>query len=348
MRALQISGPGLVEELSVPTPDILEDELLIRVSYSGICATDYEILGGEMALIREGKIKFPVRFGHEWVGVVEKVGSAVTKFSLNDRVISDSGIACGHCAACQKGDYAACSEIRSVGTVNCWDGSFAEYIKIPERHLHKVPDCISQKEATVIEPASISLVGVEKLGNLTGKSVLVVGTGAIGMCAVAFAKYKGAAKVYLAGRTDEKLEIGKKMGADRVINIRKESLADVIVAETNGKGVFGVIETSGNIEAVEGCLKYVSYGGIVVYIGFYDKTVPNFAIDLVVSNELTVAGVMGHFGSTVDVIHALESGIVDLTPIITHIIPFDQAKDAMMHPEKIPGVRVKILVDCQH
>ena len=126
MRAFQIDGPGVVSEISVPVPEIAEDEVLIRIAYSGICATDYEILGGEMALIREGKIRYPVRFGHEWSGTVEKVGGKVTKFKPGDHVLSDSGISCGKCPVCKEGRYFSCKNKRSVGTVNCWDGSFAE------------------------------------------------------------------------------------------------------------------------------------------------------------------------------------------------------------------------------
>ena len=345
MRALEIASPNVVNELSVPIPEIGNDEVLIRVAYSGICATDYEILGGQMALIREGKIRYPVRFGHEWSGVVEKVGCDVTKFVPGDHVISDSGVACGTCEACQENHYAACPNVKSVGTVNCWDGSFAEYMHIPERHLYKLPESIPLKLAAIIEPSGIALEGVRKIRDIQDKTVLVIGTGAIGMTAVAFAKYAGASKVLLAGRTDEKLRVGEKLGADRVINITTENLSDIIMEETNGNGVYGTIETSGNIEAVSQCPDLTAFGGTVAYIGFYDEPARNFPIDTIVSREQTVCGVMGHFGSANYVIDALQSGKLDLMPIVTHEIPFSQAKQAMLCPESLEGIRIKILVN---
>ena len=345
MRALEISGPHAVREISVPIPKIEKDEALIRVAYSGICATDYEILSGDMALVREGKIRYPVRFGHEWSGVVEKVGSSVIRFAPGDHVVSDPGVTCGVCPACRRGDWEACRHVKSVGTVNCWDGSFAEYIRIPERHLYHLPDCISLRHAALIEPAGIALEGIRKMKDVRGRTVLVIGTGAIGMTAVAFAKYAGAARVLLAGRTDAKLEIGKKLGADRAVNIGKENLAEVIVRETDGQGVYGTVETSGNIDAVSQCPDLTAAGGVVAYIGFYDRSADRFPIDTVVSREQCVCGVMGHFGTAGHVIQALETGKVDLMPIVTHTIPFDQALEAMLHPERLEGIRIKILVD---
>ena len=347
MRALEISGPHAVRELTVPIPEIKNDEALIRVAYSGICATDYEILSGEMTLVREGKIRYPVRFGHEWSGVVEKVGSGVTRFAAGDRVVSDPAIICGTCPACRRGEWDACFHKQSVGTVNCWDGSFAEYIRIPERHLHHLPDSISLKQAALIEPAGIALEGIRKMKDVRGKTVLVIGTGAIGMTSVAFAKYSGAARVLLAGRTDTKLEIGKAMGADRTINITKENLAEAVAAETDGRGVYGTVETSGNIDAVSQCPELTASKGYVAYIGFYDQYAGRFPIDTVVSREQTVCGVMGHIGTARLVMEALQTGRVDLMPIVTHIISFDEARDTMLHPEHLEGTRIKILVDMQ-
>ena len=344
MRALEISSPHVVSELSVPIPDIEKDEALIRVAFSGICATDYEILGGEMTLVREGKIRYPVRFGHEWSGVIVKTGDGVASVHVGDRVVSDPGIACGKCPACRQQRYSDCPNIRSLGTINCWDGSFADYIRIPERHLYKLPDSIGLQEAALIEPAGIACEAIRKIDCLEGNIALIVGTGAIGMASVAFAKHCGASRVILAGRTDEKLEIGRQIGADRVVNVRKQSLKDAICEETNGAGVYCVIETTGNIEAVNQCLELAKDGGTVVYVGFYDHGASNFPIDALVSKELNVFGVMGHFGTARDVIKAMEEGL-NLKPIITHEIPFDQARNTMLNPQSLQGPRIKVLVN---
>lgn len=344
MRAFQIDGPGIVSEISVPVPEIEPDEALIRICYAGICATDYEILGGEMALIREGQIRYPVRFGHEWSGVIEKLGSAVTKFKVGDHVLSDSGVTCGKCEACKAGRWSDCKNSRSVGTVNCWDGCFAEYMHVPERHLHRLPDDMDMMTAALIEPSGIALEGLKRGGDLRGKTVVVVGTGAIGMTAVAMARHFHPGKVILAGRTDSKLAIGRRLGADVTINIRNESLIDAVLRENGGRLADFVVETSGNPDAVNNCVLATGYGGTAAYIGFYEKVNPYFPIDIVVSRKITVAGVMGDYGTPAEVIRILESDKIDLSPIITHVISMDELKEAMLHPEKLPGSRIKVVV----
>ena len=343
MRAYQIEGPGVVREINVPIPEIAEDEVLVRVIYSGICATDYEILGGEMELIREGKIRYPVRFGHEFSGIVEKVGSRVTKFQPGDHVLSDSGITCGKCPACAQQRWADCPDIRSVGTVNCWDGSFAQYMRFPERHLYRLPDEMDMMECALIEPSCIALEGVKKGGDIAGKTIVIVGTGAIGMTAVAMAACFGPEKIILAGRTDEKLQTGRQLGAHVAVNIRNEDLFARVMEETGGLGADFVLETSGNGEAVSQCVSLARYGGRVAYIGFYVRRDKSFPIETVVSRELTVCGVMGHFGTPGDVIALMQERHPKLLPVISHVIDFDQVPDALLHPEKYKN-RIKIMV----
>jgi len=344
MRAFQIDGPGVVSEISVPVPEIAEDEVLIRIAYSGICATDYEILDGEMALIREGKIRYPVRFGHEWSGVIEKVGSMVKKFNVGDHVLSDSGISCGKCAACQEGRYSACRNKRSVGTVKCWDGSFAEYMHIPERNLYKLPDDMDMMNAALIEPTCIALSGLRRGGNLEGKTILIVGTGAIGMTAVAISRHYKPGKIILAGRTDSKLEIGKKLGADAAINVRNEDLVEAVLRETDGQGADMVLETSGNPGAVNQCVLSTRYGGTASFIGFYENSVDAFPIDVLVSRKISIHGVMGDFGIPAEVIRIIDEEKIDLTPIITHLISMDELPKALLQPSEFEGNRIKIMV----
>lgn len=332
-----------MKEISAPIPEIGEDGVLVRVVYSGICATDYEILGGEMNLIKEGLIRYPVRFGHEFSGIVEKVGKGVTKFKPGDHVLSDPAVSCGHCPACAQQRWADCPDLKSVGTVNCWPGSFAEYMMFPERHLYHLPENLSMMECALIEPSCIALEGIKKGGDIAGKTIVIVGTGAIGMTAVAMAACFGPAKIILAGRTDSKLQVGKTLGAQVTVNIRKEDLAARVMEETGGLGADFVLETSGNGEAVTQCVHLARYGGRVAYIGFYEREDKSFPIETVVSRELTVCGVMGHFGTPAEVIALMEERRPNLLPVISHVIDFDQVMDAMLHPEKL-GSRIKIMV----
>jgi len=146
------------------------------------------------------------------------------------------------------------------------------------------------------------------------------------------------------GRTDSKLEIGKKLGAKVLVNIREEDMMEAVLRETGGEGADFVLETSGNPEMVNKCVRAAKYGGAVSYIGFYDCPADAFPIDIVVSNKITIAGVMSGFGVPEEVIRILDEDRIDLTPIISHVIDLDELPEALLHPEKLPGTRIKVVV----
>lgn len=345
LKAFQIAAPGELQLIDTPIPELKPDETLVRVAYAGLCATDLAILSGDMSLIRNGSIRYPVRFGHEWSGVVEKVGSAVTEFKPGDRVISETAVTCGVCEACKNKQWSKCANTRSLGTVNCWEGAFADYMLMPERHLYKVPETISLQEAALIEPSCIALAGIKKLNIAPGKTVLVIGTGAIGLASVALAKYFGADRVLLSGRKDGKLEIGRAMGADVCINTTRESMEDAVAKLTNGKGVDVIVETSGNIKLIPEVLRMAGSGAYIGLIGFYEREVPSFAIDEIVMKSLTVRGVMGEFQLPGELLDILATGKLQLKPMISHVIPFERTADVMYNINDYADTRIKVLAE---
>ncbi|NLZ54768.1 MAG: alcohol dehydrogenase catalytic domain-containing protein [Thermoanaerobacteraceae bacterium] len=270
MKALIVASRGKLEFIETEVPKVGPNDVLVKVAYCGICATDLAILSGETSFVRDGLIKYPVRIGHEWSGVVADVGENVKDIKVGDRVVTDTAVSCGECVCCLKGDYQSCENIKSVGTVNCWDGAFAEYMLMPRRHVFKLPDSLGLMEAALVEPAGIALSGVDKCDLSLDKDVLIIGTGDIGLAAVAIAKSKGARKVFLSGRKAFKLEKGQQMGADAVVNVTNEDLKDFIMKNTEGKGVDVIIETSGNIKVINQCMELVKNSATIVLIGFYE------------------------------------------------------------------------------
>jgi len=326
-------------------PRVGPGDVLTRVAWSGICGTDLAILSGDMSLVREGFITYPVRIGHEWSGIVEQVGKEVKGFKAGDRVVSDTAVTCGSCEYCLRGELGKCQKCRSLGTVNHWPGSFAEYMLMPERHMHALPDSIDLDEAALIEPATIALAGVQKIGITPSTSVLIVGTGAIGLAALALAKSKGAGRVLLSGRKPGKLAVGKAMGADAVVNVMEEDLAGFVMKNTEGKGVDAVLETSGNIETISQCLNVVAPRGTIALIGFFETTLNGFDIDSLVFKEVQMRGVMGEFGLAAQVIDIMAKQKLSLKPLITHRIPFDKAIEAMKTANEKNATRIKMLVE---
>jgi L-iditol 2-dehydrogenase len=344
MKAMLIHAPKDVRYIEVEKPRVGPEDLLVRVRYCGLCGTDLAIYGGDMSFIRDGLIKYPVRIGHEWSGIVAETGSSVKDFKAGDRVIGDNGVSCGKCAACVGGDFRHCTDGRAVGTVNCWDGGFAEYILMPERHMYHLPEEISLEDGALLEPLSIAFSGVKASGIHKGSSVLVIGTGAIGLASVMLAKHLGAGPVMLAGRNDGKLEAGKRMGADVLINLKRESLKDAVLRETMGLGVDVVLETSGAIEHVGGSLGYLAKKGTLLLIGFYETTLDGYTIDSLVLNQLRIIGTAGE-PSMHDLIELVSKGGLTMAPTITSRISFAEAADEIRNADATHNDRIKTLVE---
>ena len=345
MKALIVAAPGDIRMIETEKPNVGAKDVLAKVMYAGICGTDLAILSGDMSFVRDGLIKYPIRIGHEWSGIVEEVGEEVIGFKPGDRVVSDSGVTCGKCEHCLSSNFKLCENIRSVGTINCWDGSFSEYMIMPYWHMHKLPNNISMEEAALIEPTSIALSGV-KQSNISSESrVLVVGTGPIGIAAVSLAKNAGAAKVLLSGRKKFKLDVGKTVGADAVVNVTKEDLRDFIMKNTEDKGVDVIIETSGNIEILNQCLDVAKPKALIALIGFYEKNLNDFNIDKFVVNRLQMKGILAELGLVQEVIGMMASESLNLKSLITHKLKFNEAIEAMRTANEKNDTKIKMLVE---
>jgi L-iditol 2-dehydrogenase len=246
MKVLLAYTPGELRVVDMDTPKPGPHDVLAKVSYCGVCATDVAIMKGLLHLGDGLDPIYPVRVGHEWSGVVVETGSETQRIKVGDRVISDTSYSCGECEYCLKGEYQNCVNGRAIGTIkNCWPGAFAEYMLVRERSTFKVPDNVDLDEAALVEPASIGLYGLLRSPMGPGQNLLVVGTGPIGLGGMACAKGMGVGKTLLAGRKDKKLEIGRLMGADVLINTTRDNLYDVVMRETNGRGMDIIMDTSG-------------------------------------------------------------------------------------------------------
>ena len=345
MKAITVYGPHDARMEVVPKPLPVGDMLVIKVCRTGVCATDLSIFTGDSSFIRSGEIKYPCRFGHEYAGIVESVGPEVTKFKPGDRVYTENFVTCGKCDACKRGDYMACGHIDSVGTVNCWDGCFAEYMQMPERHVYHLPDELSMDEGALIEPASISYDAFRGVTLTHADTAVVYGTGAIGMISVWLAKYYGAGQVILVGRTDEKLEKGLELGADYVINNRREDAVARIKELTGGFGGTFFVETSGSGAALRDCILAARRYARISVLSFYERELDGLPVDPLVLGCLSIVGGAGRFGNAPAVCEIMVKNPVKLTPCISHHVPFRECLDVFENEEKYHGTKIKIMVD---
>ena len=323
MKVFESLGCGNGRIVDMPIPKISDNDVLVKVCYCGICGTDQDLFSSECSFAENGEVTYPVRLGHEWSGVVEKVGYKVKDFKKGDRVVGDNAITCGKCDACKRGDYENCEHMLNVGTIDpVYDGAFSEYYVIPEHHLHKIPDGISLKEASLAEPMSVAYGGIKRM-NITEKStVAIIGTGCIAMSALVLAKCLGAKKVFVIGRNSEKLKVAKKLGAD-VINIKECDAVAKIRELTEEKGADFVLECSGASGTFVQSTEIAAFRGVVALIGFYENREKDVNVDLMVSKALTMFGVMGEMDNMSRVLKILAEHKPDLLPIITDELPFD-------------------------
>ena len=330
MTRLVAKEPGKTEYIEQPKYVADGDNVVVKTMRCGICATDISIVSGEAFFIKDGRTKYPVEFGHEWAGIVTEVGPDVKDIKVGDHVISDSGVSCGVCDACKRGDYNKCKKMRSLGTIDAWPGGFCEYMKFPERHIHKLPMELDWDNAALIEPAAISYGGVLRAGVDRTKTVLVIGTGAIGMCAAAVAHHIGAKKVMVSGRTDFKLDIAKKVGADVVTNSTQMPLVDFIKQECGDDGVDVIIECSGNVNVLNDAVRVLAPRGTLALAGFFERPIDNFNLDEFVMKEGVLQSVMGSVEATLACLKFIGDEGLDLRPIITQRVKFKDAQDAFM------------------
>ncbi len=323
MKVLLAEGYGKASVVEMPVPEVSGDKVLVRVCYCGICGTDQDLFSSDCSFVEDGLVSYPLRLGHEWSGVVEKIGPDVKNFKKGDRVVGDNAVCCEKCDACLAGDFKNCHHLLNVGTIDpMYDGAFCEYYIISERHLHIIPEKMSLKAASLAEPLSVAYGGIKKM-NITKDSVVaIIGTGCIGMAAIVLAKALGAKKVVLIGRNPDKLKVAEELGAE-IINIRNSDAKAEIDRITNGNGADFVLECSGAKETFKQALDIAAFRATVALIGFYAAKEDDVNVDMIVAKAISLFGVMGAMGDMADALDILRANYVDLSPIISYELPFD-------------------------
>lgn len=323
MKVLLSEGRSKGGIVTMPIPEVAPGTVLVKVAYCGICGTDQDLFSGECSFAENGQVTYPVRLGHEWSGVVEAVGAGVSDFHGGDLVVGDNAVSCGKCDACLVGDYAHCAHMLNVGTIDpVYDGAFCEYYLIPAHHLHRIPEGISLKAASLAEPLSVAYGGIKHMNITPHSTVAVIGTGCIGMAAVVLAKCLGAKTVWMIGRNESKLQAASALGAE-IINIKECDAVEAVMTATGGRGADFVLECSGARETFKQAIDLAAFRATVALIGFYEHKENDVNVDTMVAKALTLIGVMGEMGNMAGALQILDEHKPDLLPIITDELDFD-------------------------
>jgi len=320
MNALvkKYAKPGLwLEEVDMPV--IGEQDVLIKMKKTAICGTDVHIYNWDEW--SQATIPVPMTIGHEFVGEIVEIGPGVKDFKVGDLVSGEGHIVCGHCRNCLAGRRHLCKNTMGVGVNRT--GIFAEYAAIPMQNVWLCDPAISEDVLSIMDPLG-NAVHTALSFDLLGEDVLITGAGPIGIMAAAIAKHAGARHVVVTDVNDYRLDLAKKMGADRVVNPMKEKLSDVMV-ELNMKEGFDVgLEMSGNASAFSDMIDNMFHGGKIAMLGIQGPDTP-VDWNKVVFNGLFIKGIYGRemFETWYKMTSMLQSGL-DVSEVITHKMPYTE------------------------
>jgi len=308
-------------------PKLGHNDLLIKIKKTAICGTDIHIYNWDDWA--QKTIPVPMIVGHEYAGEVVDIGIEVKGFSIGDRVSGEGHITCGHCRNCRGGRTHLCRNTVGVGVDR--EGCFAEYLVIPAYNAFKLPDEISDDLAAIFDPFG-NAVHTALSFDLVGEDVLITGAGPIGIMAAAVAKHVGARHVVITDVNEYRLELARKMGATRAVDVSKEKLSDVMTELGMSEGFDVGMEMSGVPMAFTDMLDNMNNGGKIAMLGIPGQ---NMAIDWsqVIFKGLTIKGIYGRemFETWYKMASLIQSGL-DLKPIITHhfnVDDFQQGFDIM-------------------
>lgn len=356
MKAWVLGDPGQLSlvEKAVPTPK--KAEVLVRIDAVAICATDFEIIEHGPPAMIEGGAPFNKNYtpGHEYMGTVVALGPGVDEFRIGERVTVEIHAGCGQCKRCRQGMYTSCHNYgKNYGDVDkghrangfTTDGGFCEYQVNNINTLIHVDDAMSDEEATLVVTAGTSMYGLTELGGLVaGDAVVVSGPGPIGLLGAAVAKALGAQPVILTGTRDNRLEMGKRLGADHVINVRKENVVEAVRRITDGKGADFVVECSGAPNAVNEAAQMLNRGGKICLAAFPSEEVP-IDVAYLVRNNIYLYGIRGEGKSATHRAEAfMRQKRFDATIIHTHTFDMEDLPEALRYAKDRVDDAIKVVV----
>ena len=333
-------APGAVWHEDLPIPKVGPRDVLVRVRATAICGTDQHIY--PWTPYAQARLKLPMVFGHEFAGDIMETGSQVTEFHPGQRVAGETHIPCNKCYMCRSNRRHNCADMKIIGVHA--PGSFAEYIAFPADCVYVLPDNISYEHGSMLEPMGVAVHGVSR-AEVAGQTVLVYGAGPIGLMAVGAAKVMRAKKIFCADLFDAKLKVAKEVGADVVVNTKKEDLHDIIYQQTDGTGVDVVIDYTGNNQALKSGFDCLRKNGTFVVVGLPSKDTTLDWTKNIIYKEATVYGVTGRlmYETWDECIQILNSPDFKLEKMIGGIYPLKEYEKAFQDIDTgIPGKLILI------
>lgn len=323
MRAIvkYAEGEGNIELREVPEPEVGNAEVKIKVKAVGICGSDLHIYKGDIGI----PTRIPFTIGHEFSGIITEVGKNVSRFKVGERVTAEnSRYTCGHCHYCMTGNYNLCN--KRLATGYAFDGAYADYCVVPENRVYTLPDNVDFLTAALTDPSACVYHAVHDLtGVNAGDTVLITGSGAMGLFAVQYVKANGGIAIITGLAQDAKrLALAQALGADYIINVSEMNIENEIKTITNNKGVDIALECSGNQRAAADCLTLLRRQGKYTQIGIFGKSI-TLDLDRVLYGEIQLTGSFSQkYTGWKAALELASLGKIQARPLITDILPLEE------------------------
>lgn len=315
----------VIREIPVPEPG--RGQVLVKLEYVGICGSDIHYFHTGACGAYKVDLSEDFMLGHECAGTIVEVGEGVKSLKAGDRVALEPGITCGTCEACKSGHYNLCPDVVFLATPPV-QGCNEEYIAFPENMCFKLPDNVSTLEGCLIEPLSVGFHAANQGGVEVGDTVVILGSGCIGLVTLLSCKAHGAGKVIVADLVDARLEKAKELGADHVINSKKQDIFEEIKKLLGERGADKVFETAGSPVTIAQTPFLVRRGGTVVLVGLSAQEEINYNFAQIMDKEATIKSVFRYRNIYAKAIAAVAGGAINVKGIVTHQFDLEHAQEA--------------------
>ena len=334
MKCVVIEKPGKVVYTEREPGVLPRDFARIKVMAAAICATDLEVIDGNIPA------NYPLTPGPEWSGIVESVADEKYAYLVGKRVTGSNDVSCRTCEACRSGNWRYCKEFEEIGFKR--HGAYAEYIDVPAYSLVELPDNLHFTHAALAEPMGVALGTWEKLEPEYGKTCLIFGAGSIGLCCLAVARAMGMRKIVVVATSSNRLDIAKKLGADYTVATREEDLFEAM-KRYHPEGSDYIIEATGIEECIQNSFKLCKKGGYVALAGYGRGRNMSIRIDDIHVNNLHVIGTGNNWNQHKKAIEMMADGAVDMTPFISETLKLSEFEKGLDDARQRPIGFVKAI-----
>ncbi len=341
--SLEVVNPFELQVSRVSIPPLGPDLVLVSILAVGICGTDLEIYDGSLPYLKMGTAQYPIVPGHEWSGRIAAVGESVTKFKVGDLVVGECHQGCNNCEFCRRGAYNLCPDRVRLG-IQGRAGACAEYVVTDHRTLHALPAGVTPEEGALVEPATVAFHAVNRVGNVMGRRVAVLGCGPIGLLSLQMARSLGASSILAVDLVEKRVQLAKELGADCAIRVERRSMLEEIRSIVGIANYDAVLEATGDPEVVESALELCRPGADVVLLSLYKGKTSTVKPDVIVTRELRLHGTLASPSVWERTIEMISHRQVKVKPLISHRLSFEDASQAFSIAYNKADGAVKVLI----